>query len=222
MMMQRISSSMRCLCALLFAATAHAFTGSYLLSRQAAFPVGRTTGRSQAMSPLTTRMLFVEVAKEDEVPEGQRKVIKERGVTLVVAKQEGKMYAFNNKCPHLGLSLKRGEITPANDRHGVCITCPYHKSKFSLTEGGKCKVWSENLLGIKGTEVLGNAISGFVAPMAKSVNPEMKKAAPARVYSVKVEDGNILVDLPPDLTGYATSRVFKDYMSYEEKPEKKK
>lgn len=54
--------------------------------------------------------------KHTEVPEGQRKVIKERGVTLVVAKQEGKMYAFNNKCPHLGLSLKRGEITPANDR----------------------------------------------------------------------------------------------------------
>jgi len=34
---------------------------------------------------------------------------------------------------------------------GVCVVCPYHKSKFSL-EDGKCKVWSESILGIKGTE----------------------------------------------------------------------
>ena len=35
---------------------------------------------------------------------------------------------------------------------GVCVVCPYHKSKFSL-EDGKCKVWSESILGIKGTEL---------------------------------------------------------------------
>jgi nitrite reductase/ring-hydroxylating ferredoxin subunit len=42
------------------------------------------------------------------------------------------------------------QITASDDRHGVCITCPYHKSKFSLEEDGKCKVWSESVLGIKG------------------------------------------------------------------------
>ena len=40
---------------------------------------------------------------------------------MVVTKKEGKTYAFNNKCPHLGLSLKRGEITGTDDRHGVCV-----------------------------------------------------------------------------------------------------
>lgn len=99
--------------------------------------------------------------------------------------------------------------------------CPYHKSKFSLEEEGKCKVWSESLLGIKGeaklpfrqsasswcailgnsrylsqalnddsgpagTEALGEAVGGFIAPMAKSVNPERKKAAPAVTYDAKV------------------------------------
>lgn len=86
---------------------------------------------------------------------------------MVVTKKEGKTYAFNNKCPHLGLSLKRGEITGSDDRHGVCVVCPYHKSKFSL-EDGKCKVWSESVLGIKGTEALGEKIGSFVAPMVRT------------------------------------------------------
>ncbi len=37
-----------------------------------------------------------------------------------------------------------------------------------------------------GTEAIGNLIGDFVAPMAKSVNPERKKAASAVTYSVKV------------------------------------
>ena len=87
-----------------------------------------------------------------------------RSIKVVVTKKEGKTYAFNNKCPHLGLSLKRGEITGSDDRHGVCVVCPYHKSKFSL-EDGSCKIWSESVLGIKGTEKLGEKIGSFVAPM---------------------------------------------------------
>ncbi len=91
-----------------------------------------------------------------------------RSIKVVVTKKEGKTYAFNNKCPHLGLSLKRGEITGSDDRHGVCVVCPYHKSKFSL-EDGSCKVWSESILGIKGTEALGEKIGSFVAPMVSVV-----------------------------------------------------
>mmetsp|Transcript_43173 Transcript_43173/g.108059 ORF Transcript_43173/g.108059 Transcript_43173/m.108059 type:complete len:225 (-) Transcript_43173:226-900(-) len=177
--------------------------------------------RSRADAPQTVRMMQTEVCRDDEIEEGGRKVVKTGGVTVVVAKHEGKTYAFNNKCPHLGLSLKRGEITSSDDRNGVCITCPYHKSKFSLEEDGKCKIWSESVFGIKGTEALGEAVGGFIAPMAKSVNPLGKKAAPAVVYKTSVENGNIMVDLPPDLSNYAMGdRIYKGYMEYDQKPKK--
>lgn len=41
---------------------------------------------------------------------GTLQVVDIRGVKLVVAKKEDKVFAFNNRCPHLGLSLKRGEV----------------------------------------------------------------------------------------------------------------
>eukprot|EP00960_Hanusia_phi_P004034 118346-Hanusia_phi.AAC.4 len=97
------------------------------------------------------KMHYVSVdLKEADVAEGQSKVVTARNIKLVVTKKEGKLFAFNNKCPHLGLSLKRGQITGSDDRHGICVVCPFHKSKFSLEENGKCKVWSESVFGIKG------------------------------------------------------------------------
>eukprot|EP00286_Rhodomonas_abbreviata_P000235 CAMPEP_0181291820 /NCGR_PEP_ID=MMETSP1101-20121128/2174_1 /TAXON_ID=46948 /ORGANISM="Rhodomonas abbreviata, Strain Caron Lab Isolate" /LENGTH=228 /DNA_ID=CAMNT_0023396243 /DNA_START=1 /DNA_END=687 /DNA_ORIENTATION=- len=198
-------------------ASSSAFMGSSLMPLAS----GRTLpvcNRHRGTQPATPRMLFVEAVPEEEVGEGERKVVKLRNLKVVVTMKEGKYYAFNNKCPHLGLSLKRGEITASDDRHGICVTCPYHKSKFSLEEGGKCKVWSESVLGIKGTEGLGNAIGGFVAPMAKSVNPQGEKAAPAAVYECKVEDGMVMVDLPPDLSKYAQTRQYVDYKEYKDLP----
>jgi len=162
-------------------------------------------------------MKYVPIVPDDELLEGKVKVAIARSIKVVVAKKEGKTYAFNNKCPHLGLSLKRGEITGSDDRHGVCVVCPYHKSKFSL-EDGSCKVWSESVLGIKGTEKLGEKIGGFIAPMAKSVNPGKLKAAPAQVFASKVEDGQVLVNLPPDLSKYAKTRKYIDYGVYEDLP----
>lgn len=121
---------------------------------------------------------------------------------MVVTKKEGKTYAFNNKCPHLGLSLKRGEITGSDDRHGVCVVCPYHKSKFSL-EDGKCKVWSESVLGIKGTEALGEKIGSFVAPMVsigctrQSLPSGVNPPAHARVLAVALHDACLGHPPPP-------------------------
>lgn len=196
-----------------------AFTAPSISSLQLAS--ARTGGlrRSSATSGLSSlQMKFVPLVPDDELAEGQTKVTTARAIKVVVTRKEGQTYAFNNKCPHLGLSLKRGEITGSDDRHGVCVVCPYHKSKFSL-EDGSCKVWSESVLGIKGTEKLGEKIGGFIAPMAKSVNPERRKAAPAQVFNTKVEDGQVLADLPPDLSNYAQTRKYKDYMVYDELPE---
>ncbi|EKX47416.1 hypothetical protein GUITHDRAFT_162719, partial [Guillardia theta CCMP2712] len=176
--------------------------------------------RSARRSAAGLKMHYVSVdLKEADVAEGQSKVVTARNIKLVVTKKEGKLFAFNNKCPHLGLSLKRGQITGSDDRHGICVVCPFHKSKFSLEEEGKCKVWSESVFGIKGTESIGNKIGQFVAPMAKSVNPTGEKAAPAAVYGVKVEDGEILVDLPPDLSKYAQTRQYIGYKEYADLPE---
>ncbi len=75
---------------------------------------------------------WVMVAELSEVPEGQPKTIKMgEGRSIALFNVEGKIYATDNQCPHMGYPLTRGTI-----RNGI-LTCDWHRRSFDL-EGGGC------------------------------------------------------------------------------------
>ncbi|MFC1953434.1 Rieske (2Fe-2S) protein [Chloroflexota bacterium] len=51
------------------------------------------------------------------------------GNKILVAKYEGKYYAIDAKCPHLGGDLSQGKLV------GKKVTCPRHKRKTDITTG---------------------------------------------------------------------------------------
>jgi len=75
---------------------------------------------------------FIKVASFEDIPLGGTKAVKldeKRSVALFNV--EGRIYATNNQCPHMGYPLTRGTV-----RHGV-VTCDWHGRSFDL-EGGGC------------------------------------------------------------------------------------
>ena len=75
---------------------------------------------------------WVKVAELSDVPEGQPKTIKMgEGRSIALFNVEGKVYATDNQCPHMGYPLTRGTI-----RNGI-LTCDWHRRSFDL-EGGGC------------------------------------------------------------------------------------
>ena len=75
---------------------------------------------------------WVKVAELNDVPEGQPKTIKMgEGRSIALFNVEGKIYATDNQCPHMGYPLTRGTI-----RNGI-LTCDWHRRSFDL-EGGGC------------------------------------------------------------------------------------
>ncbi len=75
---------------------------------------------------------WVKVAELSEVPEGQPKAIKMgEGRSIALFNVDGKIYATDNQCPHMGYPLTRGTI-----RNGI-LTCDWHRRSFDL-EGGGC------------------------------------------------------------------------------------
>ncbi|MFF7449544.1 MULTISPECIES: Rieske 2Fe-2S domain-containing protein [unclassified Streptomyces] len=67
-----------------------------------------------------------ELGKTSDIPEGGGKIFKEAGV-VVTQPTAGEFKAFSAKCTHQGCA-----VTGISD--GV-ITCPCHKSEFSVTDG---------------------------------------------------------------------------------------
>ena len=51
------------------------------------------------------------------------------GVSIVIARRGGNLYALSNTCVHRGGSLADGELV------GECVRCPLHDSEFRLADG---------------------------------------------------------------------------------------
>jgi 3-phenylpropionate/trans-cinnamate dioxygenase ferredoxin subunit len=74
-------------------------------------------------------MEYVEVGKTGEVTEGTMKAYKIKDNDVLVAKYDGKYYAIDGKCTHMGGDLSKGKL------EGKIVTCPRHGSRFDITTG---------------------------------------------------------------------------------------
>ena len=76
-----------------------------------------------ATSPL------VRVGTLEEIETDGMKVVAAEGRTILVVHDEGRLYALDNRCPHMGFPLRRGTV-----RDGI-LTCHWHHAKFDLSGG---------------------------------------------------------------------------------------
>ena len=107
---------------------------------------------------------LIEIARANELMDGSKKKAKVQGKDILLAKVDGKYYAVDNRCPHLGGDLSKGKLD------GYIIVCPNHRSEFDLRDGHVIR-WTD-WSGIKL-----NLAKVFRSPKA------------LKTYSVK-EDGN--------------------------------
>src|SRR5215475_10366644 len=83
---------------------------------------------------------WMHVSTLKEVLPGEAKAIRlENGHSIALFNVEGRIYATDNQCPHMGYPLTRGAV-----RHGI-LTCDWHGRNFDLEGGGCFKYECDNL-----------------------------------------------------------------------------
>jgi nitrite reductase/ring-hydroxylating ferredoxin subunit len=110
------------------------------------------------------KTIDVEVAKASEVKEGEVKVVKAEGRSIALTRVKGNVQAFENKCPHLGLSLARGKL-----EDGV-IRCPFHGSRFDVCSG-KNVDWVNSIAGIPLPKFMQGIVAFGKKPQAMTTFP---------------------------------------------------
>lgn len=73
---------------------------------------------------------FVPILPENELAENQMKAAKAGEISVLLAKQNGEIFALANTCSHLGGPLCDGEL-----KDDCSVICPWHHSTFSLKDG---------------------------------------------------------------------------------------
>ena len=69
------------------------------------------------------------VGRSGDVATGSMHVFDAAGTKVCVASANGHLYAFDDRCTHLGCSLGKGKL------NGTTVTCPCHGSQFDVTSG---------------------------------------------------------------------------------------
>jgi nitrite reductase/ring-hydroxylating ferredoxin subunit len=119
-------------------------------------------------------MDWIKVLPQNDLPEGQRRVVQARGRLILLLHHQGQIYAVDNVCPHMGSSLEAGKITEDGT-----IVCPRHHSAFDLRTG-EVKEWAPWPPGV-------GRLLGAVSK---------EKALP--VYPTRVDEDSIWVGLAED------------------------
>jgi nitrite reductase/ring-hydroxylating ferredoxin subunit len=57
---------------------------------------------------------------------------------IVLVHHEGRIYALDNRCPHMGFPLDKGSVAD-----GI-LTCHWHHARFDLCTGGSFDLWADD------------------------------------------------------------------------------
>jgi len=77
---------------------------------------------------------FHTVCQVSDIPEGEGRTIALGRKLIAVFRDQGRLFAIDDVCPHMGASLSRGHV-----EKGI-VTCPWHAWRFRLADGA----WADN------------------------------------------------------------------------------
>jgi len=82
---------------------------------------------------------FVRAASLAEVPDGERKVVALDGHLIALFNADRRIFAVDNRCPHMGFPLDRGTVKDC------VLTCHWHHARFDLASGGTFDQWADDV-----------------------------------------------------------------------------
>jgi nitrite reductase/ring-hydroxylating ferredoxin subunit len=107
-----------------------------------AYEVSGGAGASSLNEPsenFRSERRWLRAISASELPEGQRRTVVVGGHTIVLFNSHGRLFAVDNRCPHMGFPLDRGTV-------GDCIlTCHWHHARFDLQTGGTFDQWADDV-----------------------------------------------------------------------------
>lgn len=95
---------------------------------------------------------WIEVARVDEIPEGEARVYEIDGERIAVCNAGGEIFAIDDLCTHDDGPLGEGRLD------GHCIECPRHGARFDIRTGAATRMPAVAPVGTFEVKVEGGAI----------------------------------------------------------------
>lgn len=107
--------------------------------------------------PALSSPRLVRAAALAELREKGRLTVTVEGHTIALFLIDGKVFAVDNRCPHMGFPLDRGTV------RDCILTCHWHHARFDLATGGTFDQWADDVRAFP-AEVQDGAVMLDLAP----------------------------------------------------------
>jgi len=111
--------------------------------------------------PITS---FVRAGSLEELKAKGRLVVRGAHRPILVVHDRGRVFALDNRCPHMGFPLDRGSV-----EDGI-LTCHWHHARFDLASGCTFDLWADDVptcpVEVRGTDVWVKPTFGHADPAA--------------------------------------------------------
>ena len=74
-------------------------------------------------------MSGIAICRLDDIPEPGNKAFDVHGVSVLICRSGGQLYAVENRCSHNASALEGGKV------RGHALFCPVHGARFDLRDG---------------------------------------------------------------------------------------
>jgi nitrite reductase/ring-hydroxylating ferredoxin subunit len=106
---------------------------------------------------------FVRAGNLEELKAKGRLVVHGRHRPILLVHDNGRVFALDNRCPHMGFPLDRGSI-----EDGI-LTCHWHHARFALASGCTFDLWADDVptcpVEIHGGEIWVKPVFGYADPV---------------------------------------------------------
>ncbi|MFB2768353.1 Rieske (2Fe-2S) protein [Pelatocladus sp. BLCC-F211] len=114
---------------------------------------------SQALEAKKNTEHYVCVAQVADVKAAAYAIVYVEGQAIALFDHNDKIYAIDNRCPHMGFPLHRGTVKDC------ILTCHWHHARFDLASGGTFDAWADDVRAFP-VEIRGDQIWIDLAPHA--------------------------------------------------------
>jgi nitrite reductase/ring-hydroxylating ferredoxin subunit len=115
------------------------------------------------------------IADMRALSDGKPLCVKTGTLNILLVRKDDAVYAIENRCPHLGVSMARGKVV------GDEIVCPFHGSRFDIRTG-------ENTDWV--SAIAGRRIPGWTSSLLSFG----KKPQSIRTYAVTIAGSDVFID----------------------------
>ena len=88
---------------------------------------------------MTTQDMYTPVAQLADLQQSGCLTVRPNGKTIVLFQHKERVYALDNRCPHMGFPLDRGSV-----EDGI-LSCHWHHARFDVASGGAFDLWADDI-----------------------------------------------------------------------------